>query len=223
MKLCVKKASSFPFCHFCHNCPSWPVAQAKQVLCESIKIIVKFFKYFNINDLRRNTCAFIRHFRLVLDRHPDILGFVDLRAKKRLNIMTDNDKSNSLKKIAVFAGILGAAGVVLGAFGAHALKGELDQRGMAQVWDTAVKYHLIHAVALLALAAWVEARSLTSATKGLKSAHWAAGCWMIGILLFSGSLYLLALGGPAWLGPVTPLGGLALIAGWVLVAVAGSK
>lgn len=137
--------------------------------------------------------------------------------------MTDNDKVPIFKKITCLAGILGATGVVLGAFGAHALKGKLDERGTAQVWDTAVKYHLIHAVALLALAAWVETRSISGASKGQKAAQRVAICWVAGILLFSGSLYLLALGGPAWLGPVTPLGGLALLAGWVLLAVAGSK
>jgi uncharacterized membrane protein YgdD (TMEM256/DUF423 family) len=120
-------------------------------------------------------------------------------------------------------GILGASGVILGAFGAHALKGELDRRGMTPVWDTAVKYQLIHAVALLALGAWIEARQATNRPKGIRQAHWAASCWVGGTVLFSGSLYLLALGGPAWLGPVTPMGGVALVIGWVLVAVAGRR
>lgn len=137
--------------------------------------------------------------------------------------MIDNKKQPFLKKIAVWAGILGASGVVLGALGAHALEGDLAQRGRTEVWDTAVKYHLIHAVALLALAAWVEARATSGTTGGLKLTQWAAGCWVAGTVLFSGSLYLLALGGPAWLGPVTPLGGLALIAGWVLLAVAAGR
>ncbi len=134
--------------------------------------------------------------------------------------MTDNKKLPLYKKITFWAGILGALGVVLGALGAHALAGDLAQRGRTEAWDTAVKYHLIHAVALLALAAWVEARAASGKTGGVKPAQWAAGCWVAGMVLFSGSLYLLALGGPAWLGPVTPLGGLALIAGWVLLAVA---
>jgi uncharacterized membrane protein YgdD (TMEM256/DUF423 family) len=134
--------------------------------------------------------------------------------------MINNEKPSFFKKIIFWAGILGLTGVVFGAFGAHALKQDLDQRGMAQVWDTAVKYHLIHAVALLALAAWVEARRASGAAQGLKQAQWAAVCWVVGTALFSGSLYLLALGGPAWLGPVTPLGGVALIVGWALLATA---
>ena len=91
---------------------------------------------------------------------------------------------------------------------------------MTQVWDTAVKYHLIHAVALLALAAWMEARTAAGNNAGRNALNWAAGCWVAGVMLFSGSLYALALGGPAGLGPVTPLGGLALITGWILLLVA---
>jgi len=139
------------------------------------------------------------------------------RAKKSCNMKNINDKRDSYKKIAFGAGILGAFGVVLGAFGAHALKDRLADAGTAQTWDTAVKYHLVHAAALLALAALVEVReSKTGARQRLL--NWTARCWMTGVVLFSGSLYALALGGPKWLGPVTPLGGLALIMGWALVA-----
>jgi uncharacterized membrane protein YgdD (TMEM256/DUF423 family) len=139
--------------------------------------------------------------------------------------MNIKDKRSYLSKIGLWAGIFGGSGVVLGAFGAHALKVSLAQRGMADVWDTAVKYQLVHAVALLALAAWIEARSANGQDDPgwRKAATWAARCWVAGISLFSGSLYLLALGGPRWLGPITPLGGLALIAGWVLLAVAAGK
>lgn len=106
------------------------------------------------------------------------------------------------------AAALGALGVVLGAFGAHALKARLDA-DMLAVWSTAVQYHLLHAVALLALALFGAAtgRAITPAALGFTA----------GILLFSGSLYGLALGGPRWLGPVTPLGGLCFIAGWGLL------
>ena len=93
---------------------------------------------------------------------------------------------------------------------------------MTQTWDTAVKYQLIHAVALLALAAWAEARRSKS-PDGQRLLGWAARCWLVGSVLFSGSLYALAMGAPHWLGPVTPLGGLALITGWVLVAVAARR
>jgi uncharacterized membrane protein YgdD (TMEM256/DUF423 family) len=111
------------------------------------------------------------------------------------------------------AGLLGATGVGLGAFGAHALHASLLARGTLGTWETAVHYQLLHAVALLAAAAWRRA-------DGSRALAWAVRAWATGAVLFSGSLYLLALGGPRWLGPVTPLGGAALIAGWVGVAAA---
>lgn len=113
------------------------------------------------------------------------------------------------------AGILGATGVGLGAFGAHALKEELLSRGMSNTWETAVRYHQLHAVALLALGLWMR---LTTES-GSAAATWTARSWVIGAVLFSGSLYGLALGGPRWLGPVTPLGGVAFMAGWILLGV----
>ena len=112
------------------------------------------------------------------------------------------------------AGILGLTGVALGAMGAHALKATLIERGMLQAWDTAAKYHLLHSAALLGAAAWVRVAPAT----GARLMNWTAWCWCAGVVLFSGSLYWLALGGPRWLGPVTPLGGIALMAGWLLVA-----
>ena len=105
------------------------------------------------------------------------------------------------------AALLGAAGVALGAFGAHGLRARLDARAL-EIWETAVRYHLTHAVALLALA-------LAPHAAPLRTAGWL---FAAGIALFSGSLYVLALGGPRWLGPVTPLGGLAFLAGWVWIA-----
>ncbi len=107
------------------------------------------------------------------------------------------------------AGFLGFSGIALGAFGAHALKETLDANGMAPAWQTAVLYNLIHAVALLALAGW---------TDGWPGARWIGRCWVAGVVLFSGSLYWLALGGPKILGPITPLGGVALLLGWSLLA-----
>ena len=115
------------------------------------------------------------------------------------------------------AGVLGLTGVAIGAFGAHALKATLFERGMMQAWETGSRYHLFHAVALVGVAAW------TRAARGSNDARlmfWAARLWCVGLVLFSGSLYWLALGGPRWLGPVTPFGGVALMAGWLLLAVA---
>jgi uncharacterized membrane protein YgdD (TMEM256/DUF423 family) len=111
--------------------------------------------------------------------------------------------------IIIAAGLLGFTGVGLGAFGAHALKDTLTASGTLPLWQTAVQYHLIHAVALLAIGVWPGAGN---------QAHWIAWCWTAGVMLFSGSLYGLALGGPRILGPITPIGGLALLAGWLLVA-----
>lgn len=104
------------------------------------------------------------------------------------------------------AGLLGALGIALGAFGAHALRARLAPEKLA-VWNTAVDYHLLHAVALLALALYAAATGRSVATP--------TALFTAGIALFSGSLYALSLGGPRWLGPVTPIGGLCLIAGWL--------
>ena len=116
------------------------------------------------------------------------------------------------------ASFFGLTGVALGALGAHALKVTLMERGMTTAWETASRYHLFHAVALLGLAAWPL---VAPGGAGMKAVKWAAALWCVGIVLFSASLYWLALGGPRWLGPVTPLGGVALMAGWALVGVAG--
>lgn len=107
---------------------------------------------------------------------------------------------------------LGAAGVAFGAFGAHALADVLAQRGHTGVWETAVLHHLAHAVATLTAAAG------TGGVVPARAARVAALLWITGILFFSGSLYAIALGGPRWLGPITPLGGLAFIAGWITLA-----
>ncbi|MCC5833886.1 MAG: DUF423 domain-containing protein [Opitutales bacterium] len=118
------------------------------------------------------------------------------------------------KSSLVFAlgAVLSAVGVVLGAFGAHALEERLAEAGRTAVWETAVLYHLVHAVAIVALGAWAKAGQ----TGCLQGVAWA---WVAGIVLFSGSLYWLSLGGPAFVGPITPLGGLAFIAGWLYLAV----
>lgn len=112
----------------------------------------------------------------------------------------------SNRVLTLLAAAFGFAGVALGAFGAHGLKAALEAHGSVETWKTAVLYQLVHAIALLALASWRDARGQTNP-------H-VAGLWTAGILLFSGSLYWLALGGPKFLGPVTPLGGIAFLLGW---------
>lgn len=97
-----------------------------------------------------------------------------------------------------------------GAFGAHGLKRVLSAE-MVAVWQTAVTYHLIHGLAILALAV---------AAPRLGGSLWSSAGWAmaVGIVLFSGSLYLLATTGQRWLGPITPLGGAAFLLGWAMVA-----
>jgi uncharacterized membrane protein YgdD (TMEM256/DUF423 family) len=89
---------------------------------------------------------------------------------------------------------------------------------MANAWETGVRYHLLHAVGLFCTALWLR-QTERGRTKLL---GWVAGSWIAGTVLFSGSLYGLALGGPRWLGPITPLGGAAFIAGWIVLVVFAS-
>lgn len=104
-------------------------------------------------------------------------------------------------------------GVAAGAFGAHGLRARLSA-DMLAVWETAARYQLYHALALLAVAL---------AAARWPAAAWGAAGWLFaaGILVFSGSLYLLALTGVRWLGAITPLGGLCFLAGWAALAWAG--
>ncbi|HVS53241.1 MAG TPA: DUF423 domain-containing protein [Opitutaceae bacterium] len=117
------------------------------------------------------------------------------------------------------AGILGVTGVAAGAFGAHALAARLAELGTTHAWDTGARYQVFHAIALLATAAWLRVGS-PEGDVAAKRLAWAARCWMLGAILFSGSLYGLALGGGRWLGPITPLGGAALLVGWLCVIAA---
>lgn len=118
--------------------------------------------------------------------------------------------SPSFRPILVAASLLGALAVVLGAFGAHALRSSLDEKSLA-IWQTAVDYQFRHVLALLAagLLARAQARRATGV---------AAIAFVVGIVLFSGSLYALALGAPRWFGAITPLGGVAFIVGWLALA-----
>ncbi len=114
----------------------------------------------------------------------------------------------------VFAVAAGFTAVAAGAFGAHKLRPLLEAGGRYEVWQTAAHYHLLHSVVLLALALYLHRETPPALARRLNR---SAALFAAGIALFSGSLYLLALGGPRWLGPVTPLGGLCLLAGWLAV------
>jgi uncharacterized membrane protein YgdD (TMEM256/DUF423 family) len=117
--------------------------------------------------------------------------------------------------------LLGGLGVLAGAFGAHALQVRLGPDAL-ETWDTAVFYQLVHALLLVATGLWLKPASADS--QGPQASLSAAGLALIaGILLFSGSLYALALGGPSALGPVTPLGGVAFVVGWVCLIVAAQS
>ena len=113
----------------------------------------------------------------------------------------------SLTKVSSLLAILGIA---LGAFGAHALRDRLLATGSTDTWETAVFYHLVHAIALFCV-------GLLPAEKINRPVRWAARLWIGGIALFSGSLYLLALFKWSFLGPVTPVGGLLFMAGWAIL------
>ena len=116
------------------------------------------------------------------------------------------------------AGVLLALATVCGAFGAHALKGLLPAERL-QVWDTAVRYHFFQALGLIGVG--LTLRALESGAHVLRAPvalRAAAALIVSGIILFSGSLYALALGAPRALGVLTPLGGLAWIAAWLLFA-----
>jgi uncharacterized membrane protein YgdD (TMEM256/DUF423 family) len=104
------------------------------------------------------------------------------------------------------AGFLGFFGVLLGAFGAHVLRNVLERLGTAQVWHTGVFYHLVHSVVLLVMAGWRPFPRLSYLLL------------LCGVIVFSGSLYALALTNFQWFGAITPLGGLGMLCGWLSVA-----
>jgi len=120
-------------------------------------------------------------------------------------------------QMAAVAGFVGGLGVLLGAFGAHYLGGYLEGMGLdaetvirrSAQFDTGARYHLVHAVALLALA-----NSVLISRRARRAVFYL---FTIGIVLFSGSLYLLVLTNTAWLGAITPLGGLSWIVAWMTI------
>jgi uncharacterized membrane protein YgdD (TMEM256/DUF423 family) len=117
---------------------------------------------------------------------------------------------NKYTKIGAFTAMLA---VILGAFGAHLLKDRLSVDTL-DVYNTGVQYQMYHAIGILIIAVLIER------LPSQKLAIWAARLLLIGIVLFSGSLYALALSGVKVLGAITPLGGIAFIAGWICLALA---
>jgi len=122
-----------------------------------------------------------------------------------------------MAKLFIILGALsGMLAVVFGAFGAHALKTRLDDYAMG-VFETAVQYHFYHSFALLAVGVIALTQPETAL---LRNSGWL---FLSGMLVFSGSLYILSFSGVRWWGAVTPIGGLALIAGWACLAAAAWK
>ncbi len=130
------------------------------------------------------------------------------------------------KRFLVFSGFSGAIAVALGAMAAHFLKSKIETglitEANLQAFETAARYQIYHSIALLILALYIEKFNAKLISK-------AAYCFMAGIVLFSGSLYLLTtaklfgFSDVRWLGPITPIGGLFFITGWILLAFAGMK
>ena len=123
-----------------------------------------------------------------------------------------NKKDRHLIRIASIA--FAFCAVILGAFGAHFLREILVARESTSIWETGVRYQMWHALALLFISVLQEKQNLSKT---------AGRCFIIGTIIFSGSLYLLALGAPRWLGPFTPIGGLLLIIGWFSLLVSTFK
>lgn len=120
-----------------------------------------------------------------------------------------------MKVFAMMAGILGAIGVAAGAFGAHGLEGKVEPR-LLEVFETAARYQMYHALALLGVA-WIAGQTQSTAAS---VAGWS---FIIGVLIFSGSLYLMTFTGMRWLGAITPIGGTALIVGWIALVFAAVR
>ena len=118
------------------------------------------------------------------------------------------------RRAVALAAVLGMLGVMAGAFGAHGLRPRVEPEALAW-WKTGAQYQMIHAVALLVIALQPQ--------DGILEARWRArAVWSfaLGIVVFAGTLYAMTLGGPRWLGAVTPVGGAALIGGWAMTALA---
>ncbi len=120
------------------------------------------------------------------------------------------------KLFITLASLSGMLAVTFGAFGAHALRSRLDEHALG-VFQTAVQYHFYHSLALLAVGVIALSQPQTAL---LRSSGYL---FLVGIVVFSGSLYLLSMSGLRWLGAITPLGGLAFIAGWGCLAAASWK
>jgi uncharacterized membrane protein YgdD (TMEM256/DUF423 family) len=122
---------------------------------------------------------------------------------------------NTSRIFTISAALSGSLSVAAGAFGAHALKARLAPEHLA-IFETGARYQMYHALALLA-SAWAATQWPSPAIRG------SGWCFLAGTVLFSGSLYVFALTGIRWLGAITPIGGVAFLAGWLLLAWGASR
>ncbi len=111
--------------------------------------------------------------------------------------------------------LLGLMGVAIGAFGAHALRKLLAETGRADTFETAVKYQFYHALALVLVGVLMQVMAQNPVA--IKYLNYAGVSFLGGVLIFSGSLYVLCFTGITWLGAITPIGGVLMIAGWALL------
>ncbi|WP_193556973.1 DUF423 domain-containing protein [Salicibibacter halophilus] len=120
------------------------------------------------------------------------------------------------KTLLAIGAAMGALAVAIGAFGAHGLEGRVSER-MLENYQTGVQYHMFHALGIIAV-------GLTATVIGGSALlGWAGGLMLFGTIVFSGSLYTMALTGMTWLGAITPIGGVAFITGWILLMIAAFK
>jgi uncharacterized membrane protein YgdD (TMEM256/DUF423 family) len=118
--------------------------------------------------------------------------------------------------------VSGALSVMAGAFGAHALRDKITMRAL-EVYQTAAHYQMIHALALVALGIWTQQLAQAGATSSLSFTNTAGWAFAVGTVLFSGSLYALALTDIKILGAITPFGGVGFILGWIMIAISAWK
>ena len=118
------------------------------------------------------------------------------------------------RRFVALAAVLGMLGVMAGAFGAHGLRPHVEPAAL-EWWRTGAQYQMVHAAVLLMIALHPPGGRLHEPWRA--RAAWALA---LGIIIFAGTLYLMTLGGPRWLGAVTPVGGAALISGWAMTAIA---
>ncbi len=120
----------------------------------------------------------------------------------------------------ILAGLMGLIGVAAGAFGAHGLRDRVGAREL-EIWQTGAHYQQVHAAVLLALAIWALHAGQHGQSTPLHSV--AMTLLVVGMTIFSGTLYAMTLGGPRFLGAITPIGGLCLLAGWATIALIGLR